>query len=156
MVSLVKSSEQLVCVADGNQVMPNYVRHGFVFITPAKLRATMGILMFYPQLNVRTPLDRSVFEEKLHAALGRDVTVLDKMEHLSYFAMNSEINEGKTMASVLPVLFLLIALLTMVTTMHRITANEKTQIGILKALGFRDKRILCTIPRLRRWSASPA
>ncbi len=141
-VSLVKSSEQLVCVADGNQVMPNYVRHGFVFITPAKLRATMGILMFYPQLNVRTPLDRSVFEEKLRAALGRDVTVLDKMEHLSYFAMNSEINEGKTMASVLPVLFLLIALLTMVTTMHRITANEKTQIGILKALGFRDKRIL--------------
>lgn len=30
----------------------------------------------------------------------------------------------------------------MVTTMHRIAANEKTQIGTLKALGFRDRRIL--------------
>ena len=30
----------------------------------------------------------------------------------------------------------------MVTTMHRITASEKTQIGTLKALGFRDRRIL--------------
>lgn len=141
-VSLVKASEQLVCVADSNQVMPNYIRHGFVFIAPAKLRTVMGKLLFYPQLNVRTPMERGAFEAKLRAALGRDVTMLDKMENLSYFAMNSEIAEGKTMASVLPVLFLLIAVLTMVTTMHRITSNEKTQIGILKALGFRDRRIL--------------
>ena len=42
----------------------------------------------------------------------------------------------------MPVLFLLIAVLTMVTTMHRLTAKEKTQIGTLKALGFKDKRIL--------------
>ena len=46
------------------------------------------------------------------------------------------------MGSILPVLFLLIAVLTMVTTMHRVAAKEKTQIGTLKALGFKDKRIL--------------
>lgn len=46
------------------------------------------------------------------------------------------------MGAVLPVLFLGIAVLTMVTTMHRIAANEKVQIGTLKALGFRDRRIL--------------
>ena len=46
------------------------------------------------------------------------------------------------MGSVIPVIFLLIALLTMVTTMHRLTAKEKTQIGTLKALGFKDRRIL--------------
>jgi putative ABC transport system permease protein len=52
------------------------------------------------------------------------------------------VDEGKTMGSILPVLFLAIAILTMVTTMHRITVSEKTQIGTLKALGFRDNRIL--------------
>lgn len=140
-VSLVKSGEHLVCVADSNQVMPNYVRHGFVFITPAKLRALMG-MGFYPQINVRSPLSREAFEIRLRAALKREVTVLDKSENLSYFAMQGEIDEGKAIASALPVLFLLIAGLTMVTTMHRITANEKTQIGILKALGFRNRRIL--------------
>lgn len=46
------------------------------------------------------------------------------------------------MASILPVLFLAIAILTMVTTMHRICASEKTQIGTLKVLGFKDRRIL--------------
>lgn len=30
----------------------------------------------------------------------------------------------------------------MVTTMQRLTAKEKTQIGTLKALGFKDRRIL--------------
>lgn len=46
------------------------------------------------------------------------------------------------MGSVLPVLFLLIAVLTMVTTMHRLTVKEKTQIGTLKALGFKDRKII--------------
>lgn len=45
------------------------------------------------------------------------------------------------MGSILPVLFLAIGVLTMVTTMHRIAANEKVQIGTLKALGFRDRHI---------------
>lgn len=45
------------------------------------------------------------------------------------------------MGSVLPALFLLIGLLTMVTTMHRLTAKEKTQIGTLKSLGFHDGKI---------------
>lgn len=53
----------------------------------------------------------------------------------------SEAEEGKTMGSILPVLFLAIGVLTMVTTMHRIAANEKVQIGTLKALGFRDRHI---------------
>ena len=42
----------------------------------------------------------------------------------------------------LPVLFLAIAILTMVTTMHRIATKEKLQIGTLKALGFKNRRIL--------------
>ena len=46
------------------------------------------------------------------------------------------------MGSILSVLFLAIAILTMVTTMHRIAANEKVQIGTLKALGLRDRKIL--------------
>lgn len=53
-----------------------------------------------------------------------------------------EATEGKTMGSVMPVLFLAIAILTMVTTMHRIATKEKIQIGTLKALGFKNRRIL--------------
>ncbi len=68
--------------------------------------------------------------------------VLSKDETVSWAEAQGEIEEGKTMGSILPVLFLAIAILTMVTTMHRLTANEKTQIGTLKSLGFKDRRIV--------------
>ena len=80
--------------------------------------------------------------EKVDRALGSTVMVYTKDETISYSEAKGEATEGKTMGSILPVLFLLIAVLTMVTTMHRLTAKEKTQIGTLKALGFKDKRIL--------------
>jgi putative ABC transport system permease protein len=75
-------------------------------------------------------------------ALGSTRLILSKDETVSWAETQGEVNEGKTMASILPVLFLAIAILTMVTTMHRICASEKTQIGTLKALGFKDRRIL--------------
>ena len=80
--------------------------------------------------------------EKADAALGTTRLILDRDETISWTEAQGEVEEGKTMGSILPVLFLAIAILTMVTTMHRITASEKTQIGTLKALGFKDRRIL--------------
>lgn len=74
--------------------------------------------------------------------MGRTILITSKDDHVSYAGALSETEEGKTMGSILPVLFLAIGILTMVTTMHRIAANEKTQIGTLKALGFKDRRIL--------------
>lgn len=68
--------------------------------------------------------------------------VTTKNENVSYSQSKGEIEEGQTMGSILPVVFLIIAVLTMVTTMHRLTVKEKGQIGILKALGFKNKKIL--------------
>ena len=62
--------------------------------------------------------------------------------HAVYQEAMGEAKEGKAMGSILPALFLAIAVLTMVTTMHRIATKEKTQIGVLKALGFKNRTIL--------------
>ena len=137
---LVKSAEYLVCVRDASQVMPNYADYGYAFISPVALKNTLGY-EYYPQINIASDLDKKAAEEKINAALGKTMLILGKDETFSYSAASGEIDEGRTMGSILPVLFLLIAVLTMVTTMHRITANEKTQIGTLKALGYRNARI---------------
>ncbi|MBD5157147.1 MAG: ABC transporter permease [Butyrivibrio sp.] len=140
-VGLVKCGEMMICTADENQLMPDFENVGFVYITPKKLRAALGG-DFYPQINILSSMEKAELEEKIKNALGKTILVTSKEEHTSYAAAESEVEEGKTMGAVLPVLFLAIAILTMVTTMHRIAANEKTQIGTLKALGFRDGRIL--------------
>ncbi len=137
---LVKSSEYMICLPDSSQVMPDYTSYGFAFISPAMLKKNI-LMEFYSQINVKSDLDKAAFTAAADRALGKTTLVLGKDETVSWAEVQGEINEGVTMGSILPVLFLAIAVLTMVTTMHRITASEKTQIGTLKALGFRNARI---------------
>lgn len=140
-IGLCKSGENLIAVADENQLMPDYEAFGFAYVTPKTLQNALGFA-FYPQINIISDMDKAELEEKIKDATGTTFLVTAKDEHTSYAGVKSEAEEGKTMGSILPVLFLAIAVLTMVTTMHRISANEKVQIGTLKALGFRDRKIL--------------
>ncbi len=140
-VGLAKSGENLICVADENQLMPDYKTFGFAYITPQAFEKAMGIA-FYPQINVISDMKKSDLEKAIKDATGTSFLVAPKDDHYAYAGVKSEVKEGQTMGSILPVLFLAIGILTMVTTMHRISANEKVQIGTLKALGFRDSKIL--------------
>ncbi len=176
---LIKSGEHMICVADKNQMMPDYNTFGYAYISPAKLRDVLrkkleqtvtveqkkagvpdsiiserldDILTdkaideaenkAYAQINVLSGLDKQTLEEAVKNALGKTIMVTPKEDHVVYKEAMGESEEGKTMGSVLPVLFLAIAILTMVTTMHRVATKEKIQIGTLKALGFRNRRIL--------------
>ena len=60
----------------------------------------------------------------------------------SYKQFDSEILSNKAMADVFPFVFLAIALLTILTTMTRIVNNQRTLIGALKSLGFRNREIM--------------
>ena len=139
---LIKSSEYLICVRDETQLMPKYEEYSFAYVSPKAYKAALGGFEYYPQLNVRSNLSKQEFVDLANSAFGKSYLVLSKDDTVSYSQAQGEATEGKTMGSVLPVLFLLIAVLTMVTTMHRITIKEKTQIGTLKALGFKDRRIV--------------
>ena len=161
---LIESAEYLICVRDESQVMPDFNTYGYVYASPAMLRKVieqqvreeepdidddvMSIAVkevcdeTFCQVNVNSSLDKEEIQTAVDKALGRTLLILTKDENISYSESRGEMNEGKTMGAVLPVLFLAIAILTMITTMNRITISEKTQIGTLKALGFRDKRIV--------------
>lgn len=136
----IESSEYLICVRDSSQLMPDFKSFGYCYISPVALKNAFGMAV-YPQINVKTDLDKKEFTEKANEKLGKTTLVISKDETVSYSEAYGEIDEGKTMGSILPVLFLAIAVLTMVTTMHRIVVNEKIQIGTLKALGFKDGKI---------------
>ena len=161
---LIESAEYLICVRDESQVMPDFNTYGYVYASPEMLRKVirqqikeeepdidedvMSIAVkeacdnIFCQVNVNSSMDRHEMQKAADKALGRTLLILTKDENVSYSESRGEMNEGKTMGAVLPVLFLAIAILTMITTMNRITISEKTQIGTLKALGFRDRRII--------------
>ena len=161
---LIESAEYLICVRDESQVMPDFDTYGYVYASPAMLRKViekqireeepdidddiMSVAVkqacdeVFCQVNVNSSMDKQEIQTAVDEALGRSLLILTKDENVSCAESRGEMNEGKTMGAVLPVLFLAIAILTMITTMNRITISEKTQIGTLKALGFRDKRII--------------
>lgn len=178
-VGLIKSGEHMICLADSNQVMPDYNTFGFAYISPAKLNSiirekalntikdelqkagvpaemisqqaeamltdemlTGAANKVFSQINLRSDQEKSELEDAVKEKLGRTLMVVSKEDHVVYKEAMGEATEGKAMGSILPVLFLAIAVLTMVTTMHRIATKEKTQIGILKALGFKNRTIL--------------
>lgn len=81
---------------------------------------------------------KSEIEEKIEAA-----TLTTKIEDSSsYRAYEGEIEEGNTYVGVFPALFLFIAILSVITTMTRVVKKQRVQIGTLKALGFKNKRII--------------
>lgn len=138
---LIKSSEYLICVNDKTQLMPDFKNMGYGYVTSKTIEKALGST-FYTQINAISNLSKEEFEKKAFTALGNSYILVTKNEVVSYSEVKGEINEGKTMACLIPALFLAIAMLTMITTMHRLTVNEKMQIGILKALGFKDRKII--------------
>lgn len=96
----------------------------------------------FVQIHLRSALEKEELEDAVREVLGKTLMVVSKEDHVVYREAMGEATEGKAMGSILPVLFLAIAVLTMVTTMHRIATKEKTQIGVLKALGFKNRTIL--------------
>jgi putative ABC transport system permease protein len=137
----IKSGEYMICTRDETQIMPDLKKYAFAYISPTAYLTKTG-MAYYPQINVRSSLSKTAFTETANAAFGKTYMILSRDETISYSESQGEAKEGKTMGSIVPVLFLAIAVLTMVTTMHRLTAKEKTQIGTLKALGFKNRRIL--------------
>ncbi len=176
---LIKSGEHMICLADSNQVMPDYTTFGYAYISPTKLNIILREKALnniadelqksgvpagtaeaqaetmlteemltetadkaFSQINLRSAMEKSELEDTVKEKLGKTLMVVSKDDHVVYKEAMGEAKEGKAMGSILPVLFLAIAILTMVTTMHRIATKEKTQIGVLKALGFKNKTIL--------------
>ena len=139
--ALIKAGEHSICVRDMAQLMPDYNTHGFGFISPAALEKVLG-MEFYPSIFVKSNLSEEKFTDVARDVFEKKNLILTKDDAVSYAGPEGEIKEGKTMAGLLPPIFLIIAFLTMMSTMNRIVTKEKIQIGTLKALGFKNKRIL--------------
>ena len=71
-----------------------------------------------------------------------DTYVLGRNTNVGYacFENDAEIVDG--IANVFPVFFLLVAALVCMTTMNRMVEEQRTQIGVMKALGYGEMRIM--------------
>ncbi len=71
-----------------------------------------------------------------------DVYVLGRDTNIGYASYENDSTIVAGIAKVLPFFFFLVAALVCMTTMNRMVEEQRTQIGVLKALGYSEARIM--------------
>lgn len=71
-----------------------------------------------------------------------DFYVLDRNSNIGYVCFDNDSEIINAVAKVFPIFFILVAALVCMTTMNRMVEEQRTQIGILKALGYTEAAIM--------------
>ena len=136
---LVMNPEHVYAVKDASQVFPSHDDYGFVYIS-SKYYPLGENNIVYNYVLIDTDKPKEV--KKDIENMANVISVTDREANTSYAMFRTEIDSHKTYAGVFPVIFLFIAVLSVITTMNRIVKNQRTEIGILKALGFKKSKII--------------
>ncbi len=140
---LVIHPEYVYNVSDSSEFMPDAKAYGFAFI-PRSALSFAGRLP-YNQLLIKTgeenraPEVQELLEDSLSGSYDM---MISRGTHPSVSMFDMEIKQNKALGGLFPIVFFLIATLSMLTTMTRMTNGQRTQIGTLKALGFSKRKIL--------------
>ena len=136
---LVMNPEHVYAVKDASQVFPSHDDYGFIYIS-SKYYPLGENNIVYNYVLIDTDKPKEV--KKDIENMSNVISVTDREANTSYAMFRTEIDSHKTYAGVFPVIFLFIAVLSVITTMNRIVKNQRTEIGILKALGFKKSKII--------------
>ena len=133
-------SPEYVYHASSNSLLPDFNEIGFAYMS---YKAFPEDTVPYNVLNVKFKGSPDTFGKLLDYRLeGYYSTFVERSEHPSVNQFSQEITKHKMMADVFPVVFIIITMLILFTTMTRIIAHQRTQIGILKASGFKNTTIM--------------
>ena len=133
-------SPEYVYHASKSSVIPDFSKIGFAYMS---YKAFPSQIVPYNVLNVKFDETAETFNSLLSEKMdGKYNSFVERSEHTSVSQFSEEMDQHQMMAGIFPVVFILIAMLILLTTMTRIITHQRTQIGILKACGFKDKSIM--------------
>lgn len=133
------SPEHVYQTSDSSMI-PDYDKMGFAYLSYKAF--PLGDVP-YNVLLVKYDGDASNYEKQLDNDLGRDYSsFMPRSQHPSFAEFHDETEQHKMMTDVIPVIVIIISMLTLLTTMTRIIDNQRTQLGVLKALGFKNRTIM--------------
>lgn len=141
---LVETPDHAYSIKDSTEIFPDHNTFGYAYLSKMALPKLVRSMVPFPSIliDLKNPEDYDKTKADLQKMLPDILAVTGRGELASYEGYQSEVEEGETYSFVFTALFLFIAILSVITTMRRFVKKERTQIGILKALGFRRKHII--------------
>ena len=149
---LVYCPEYLYYLPNDTYTEPEYGTHGFVIMDISEAPAGVQIDKLIvdledvrnngPLLTKEEKKTMNVMREVLNKRMDNpNILIKTKIEDEDYEDYAGVLDSNDAISTVFPIIFLAVALLGILTTMTRLTENQRVQIGTLKALGFSDRKI---------------
>lgn len=126
-------SQEYVYESSPNSITPDFEELGFAYLSYKAYPDDIE----YNRMLVKYNQSDDSFKEQLDDSISY-LSFTKQEDQASVAQFSEEMAQHKMMGDVFPVLFILITFLTLLTTMTRIVTYQRTQIGILKAVGFKD------------------
>lgn len=138
---IMDSPEYVYYVSEEDVMYPNYAKCCLGFLSDSAFPIT-PVTYNRIKIKLKEGADVEATKQLIEDSFDRDdIAVTDRKQNLSFATFDAEIKQHKEFGVIFAIVFVLIALLGIVTTMARVTANQRTQIGTLKALGFTKRKI---------------
>lgn len=128
-----------------NDIVPDHWKYGFVMVGIDQIKEAYGDSRFYNQIQVQLEDngDADNVQHQLEQLLGKRVFgIQTHKDSRSITTLNSQIDQFKVLARVFPIIFLVVTALITLSTMVRLVEDQRSQIGIMKALGYGKKAIM--------------
>ena len=117
----------------------NHTSNGFAYMS---YKAFPSNNMMYNVVNVKFDGSPETYSKLLDYRLnGYYTEFLERSNHYSVNMVSESISQQSSLSSIFPSIFIFISMLMLLTTMKRIISHQRTQIGILKANGFKNSTI---------------
>ena len=130
-------SPEYVYEASPTSILPDFKDMGFAYLSYEAFPSDIQ----YNVLLVKFNQSADDFENSLEKSVDC-LSFTRQSEHVSVSQFNEEMSQHKMIGNVFPIVFILVTFLTLLTTMTRIIAHQRTQIGVLKAVGYRNRSII--------------
>lgn len=130
-------SPEYVYEASPTSIIPDFKDMGFAYMSykafPSDIKYNVLLVKFNQSPDdFKNSLDDSV----------EYLSFTKQSEHVSVYQFNEEMAQHKMIGDVFPIVFILVTFLTLLTTMTRIISHQRTQIGVLKAVGYKNRTII--------------
>lgn len=140
-LGLITVPDHVYFVKDSTAIFPTHKDYGFMYMSIDEFPIQMDNIYNKVIVDVKDENKIEETKSKIENDIKSAVAVTTRNESVSYSGYNSEIEEGSTYSGVFTFLFLFIAILSVTTTMNRFVKKQRTTIGTLKALGFKNRKI---------------
>ena len=135
------SPEYVYYIQEGS-LLPDFSQVGYAYMP--SIGADFDIEYNTITLDAYEELDEKDFKADMEETLGQKAYVqfVHRDNNVGIKTLQEEIAQHQMFSGIFPSIFVLVSLLTLVTTMSRVISAQRIQIGTLKAMGYSNRTII--------------